>query len=259
MYIYRCKKAELMVNKTIYRIVQISDTHITPGHGLAEGIDTWRNFERLIADLEGRRIDHVVLSGDLANDPLDIEPYEYIRISMEKLGFEYSVIAGNHDKTALMKEAFPETAFHGGLKYYHKTLGPLSAAFLDTSAGSIHEPQLRWFERAYVTMPEPRCIFMHHPPVYCGVPLMDTKYPLKNMDELQSILRKTDRPSLVFCGHYHVEKTVLDNCCTVFVTPSAWYQLRQDTETWGIDHTRVGYRMIELTKNELRTTVRYIE
>jgi Icc protein len=249
-----------MSGSTGFRIAHLSDIHCTADRAAIKGIDTWDNFDRAVADCAGHEIDHIVLSGDLANDPNDAGPYRFIRERIETLAVPYSIIPGNHDRLALMREAFPEPIFAERERmYYQRRLGPLSCVFLDTATGTVDSAQMNWFESAFAAMPAPRCLFMHHPPARCGVPLMDRKYPLENMDELQGAFSRLPATPLVFCGHYHVEKSVVAKCCTIMITPSTWYQLRQDIPEWGVDHTRIGYRLIDCVDQTVRTTVRYLD
>ncbi len=100
-------------------------------------------------------------------------------------------------------------------------------------------------------------VFMHHPPVLCGMPFMDTNYPLADRERIQDLLFGRGNCRAVFCGHYHTEMAVMRNPCPVFVTPATWYQLRQDTHDWNIEHTSPGYRIIDITRDHIRTSVRY--
>ena len=54
-------------------------------------------------------------------------------------------------------------------------------------------------------------VIMHHPPDRMHVPHMDEVHYLKDKDEVMQILTEADKPISIFCGHYHVEKSMSIN------------------------------------------------
>lgn len=119
------------------------------------------------------------------------------------------------------------------------------------------EEQYLWIAEQMENPEQSPTVFMHHPPVLCGMPFMDTNYPLADRERIQDLLFGRGNCRAVFCGHYHTEMAVMRNPCPVFVTPATWYQLRQDTHDWNIEHTSPGYRIIDITRDHIRTSVRY--
>ena len=89
---------------------------------------------------------------------------------------------------------------------------------------------------------------------------MDIKYALQDMKEFQDILQKYENLRFyIFTGHYHVEKTILHHNMRVFITPSCFVQIGQDSASFQPDHYNIGYRIIDIgVKGDVRTHVRYL-
>ncbi|MBK6949492.1 MAG: hypothetical protein IPH16_16715 [Haliscomenobacter sp.] len=88
---------------------------------------------------------------------------------------------------------------------------------------------------------------------------MDQKYPFRQIPAFERLIQTYPHAYQVFCGHYHVEKTVSHRHGNVFITPSTFFQIAQHTDALAIDHSRPAFRVIDLQENgELLTTVVYI-
>ncbi|HRJ15700.1 MAG TPA: hypothetical protein PLI34_11965, partial [Saprospiraceae bacterium] len=87
-----------------------------------------------------------------------------------------------------------------------------------------------------------------HPPLKAGVPFMDNHYPLQNPEVFLDVIAACPQhPIHVFCGHYHVEKTVHSGYLHVHITPSTFFQIDGFREDFGIDHYRPGMRVLDLS------------
>ncbi len=102
-------------------------------------------------------------------------------------------------------------------------------------------------------------IFMHHPPILAGVPHMDTKYPLQNRDELVHILYSHPHKINVFCGHYHIAKTIETKNITVNICPSNFYQIDDSCDSFRIAHHNIGFQVISIRKPSIQTDVKWID
>jgi Icc protein len=102
-------------------------------------------------------------------------------------------------------------------------------------------------------------LFMHHPPLYCGVPHMDEKYAFRQIPLVQQYLRGLPFALHIFCGHYHVERDLRVANQHVYITPSTFFQIDAAIVEFGIDHSMPGYRIIELEENgSLHTYCLYV-
>ena len=130
--------------------------------------------------------------------------------------------------------------------------------FLDTTTGVVSQKQLNWLKEQLAAHQEELIIFMHHPPLIGGVPFMDSKHYLRNMDEVQAVLTAHPYNLTIFTGHYHVEKTIRYKNLEVNITPSCFFQIDQQSREFKVDHYRVGFRKIEVENKMLRHSVCYL-
>jgi len=191
-------------------------------------IDVRKNFKRILRAARQAKVDHLVVSGDLCFDVGDVKIYEWIRDQLDLTRIPYDVIGGNHDDL-----------------------------FLDSSKGFHSENQLKWLDRQLKNGNENFVIFTHHPPVKAGVLFMDKKYPLQNIPEIQEVLFGYRGFVNIFCGHFHVEKTIQRDNILVQITPSTFYQLDQNYEDFKVDHHSIAYRLIDISSQSLKTSVKY--
>ena len=246
------------------RIIQITDTHIGNEGELVRGVDVRANFLKTLRAIGKEEMDCLIHSGDLCAIEGKQETYQWIKEQISNVlgGAPFYVIPGNHDDPTMMAQIFGLQEALTGTEMYYKVDQPLKFIFLDTSQGLTSEIQKQWFNLQINEHPD-NCpiIFMHHPPIPCGVPYLDQNYALSNGDELMNILYRIKNKSFtIFCGHYHVEKTISDHNVNVFITPSTFFQMDQDASEFKVDHYRCGYRIIEMDSNgKLYTTVRYLD
>ena len=88
---------------------------------------------------------------------------------------------------------------------------------------------------------------------------MDNRYPMQYVEPVQKIFFDHDANVHIFCGHYHVEKTIRLKNITVHITPSCFFQIDQESAEFKVDHHRIGYREIVLDNQMLSSTVRYLD
>ena len=99
---------------------------------------------------------------------------------------------------------------------------------------------------------------MHHPPAICGVPYMDLNHSFKQIDRFQKLVKSIGKHIEVFCGHYHVDKVIEVSNMRIHITPSTFFQIRDDIEEFGVDHYRIGYRLMDLNGLDLSHEVVYL-
>lgn len=242
------------------RIAFVTDLHIGLEGEDTYGIDVRKNFLAVLTAAMASAPDYLVLGGDLCYSHGDEAIYPWIKAQLDNCGIAYHFISGNHDNPAMMANALGrKSAIKEGQLYYCAAMGAHQAIFLDTTNGHIDRNQLVWLKNQLDQASQEVLIFMHHPPVLAGVPFMDNNYPLINHDEILHLLTELAKPVYVFCGHYHVEKTISKKQVSVFITPSCFFQIGQSAPQFEVDHYRPGWRLIDITPGELKTTVRYTE
>ncbi len=225
------------------------------------GVDVRQNFQKIINTIRSLSPDLVVLSGDICFDVGEEPVYHWVRSHLDFLKIPYTAIGGNHDDPVMLAKAFHiDHQLQGKELYYKRQLNGQTVLFLETSYGVVSENQLTWLKNELAHLDSDTVIFMHHPPVICGVPFMDNNHALRNMDKVQEVLFNFPHHLTIFCGHYHVEKTICLHNLTVHITPSTYFQIDWHLEGFKIDHYRIGCREINLRKDgAVESTVIYQE
>jgi len=243
------------------KIVQITDLHISGESSNTFGVDVRQNFLDTLKAVRSISPDFIVLSGDLCFDTGDPKIYLWIKSHVDFLKIPYTVIGGNHDDPAAIAQAFNmEHLLVGGELYFKRVLGGHTVLFLETSTGVVSDLQLKWLDLELSRLKKDTVIFMHHPPVTGGVPYMDANYALRNMDDIQRVFFAFPHHLSVFCGHYHVEKTLTVRNLSVHITPSTYFQIDWRQEGFKVDHLRIALREINLRKDGVtESSVLYFE
>lgn len=229
------------------KLVQITDLHVAEEGEFTHGVDVRQNFLDILQAVKSCSPDLLVLSGDLCYDTANEQVYQWMKAQLDALPVPYAVISGNHDTPEVLAKNFNiEHLLTDGELYYKLPLGDHTLLFLETSIGTVSEGQLAWLAQELASMDRDAVIFMHHPPVPGGVPYMDVNYPLHNMAAVQEVFFKFPHQVSVFCGHYHVEKTMRVKNLTVHITPSTYFQIDWRGEAFQVDHYRPALREINL-------------
>ncbi|ORC34808.1 hypothetical protein B4O97_10745 [Marispirochaeta aestuarii] len=241
-------------------IAHITDLHIAGEGEYPYDVDVRSRFVRVLEDLTSHEPELLVLGGDLCYREGSRSVYLWIRERLEMQGIPYLLIPGNHDDTSLMAQVFGlENRLVEGRYYFSRDLEGRRVLFLDTADDSLSEDQIVYLEKELAAAGNGELlIFMHHPPVLSGVYYMDLKYPLLNSGRVGPLLAESRARVTVFCGHYHVEKSVMMGNLRVFITPSIFVQIDQEARSFAVDHRGFGWRKIRLDQGILWTTVRYI-
>jgi len=221
-------------------IAQISDIHITAPGTRAYGVAPMA--ENLIRCVEHiNRIvpqpDLVLLTGDITQQGLADE-FSHAADLLAGLKMPYYVIPGNHDKREGLWAAFGGQACpsrEGGfINYvvddYDIRLIALDSTVPDASGGEICEARAAWLDRQLSGQRDkPSVIFMHHPPVKCGVIETDVD-GFEGVDRLAAVIRKYKNIEKILCGHIHLPAHTRWQGTVVSTAPSIGMQLVLDFE-----------------------------
>ncbi|MDX1477706.1 MAG: metallophosphoesterase [Saprospiraceae bacterium] len=241
------------------RCIQFTDPHIgMPGDDTFD-VDVRANFQKVLAAIANENADHVILTGDLCFREPRPEIYNWVHEAIADSGLDIRIIPGNHDDQHMMGEIFGMSPTDEREIYSIQDLGGKRCLLLDTGAGQMSEPQWSWMLEALAQASDPLLIFMHHPPVLCDVPYMDRKHSFTQMARFQARVQELERPVHVFCGHYHVDRTVSFGNLHVHVTPSTFFQINPGNPEFEVDHYRIGYRRIFVTEGSVITSVVYLD
>ncbi len=242
------------------RIALMTDPHTGSENDHPFDIDLRKNFTDVLAKIVSEKPDLLVIGGDLCLQSGDGSIYQWQRDLLEESGLKYYIIPGNHDSSTLLVEVFDQLPrLRNSELFYAEQNHQSTMIFLDTSKGSMSEVQKNWLADQLKEQASQILIFMHHPPDLMNVPHMDERHYLKDKDEVMKILRGSGRQLHVFCGHYHVDKVVHLGDVHVHITPSCYFQIDSSQKDFYVDHTNIGYRMINIEKDRMETSVHYLD
>lgn len=241
------------------RIAHLTDLHIGEEGEQPFEVNVRAHFLKVLDAIRALRVDHIIITGDLCLRSGERHIYEWIKTQLASLGIPYDVISGNHDTPALLAQAFGLGAYvQSEALYFSKTIEAVPAIYLDTTPGELSAEQQAWLRDQLAALNSEVLVFMHHPPLAAGVPYMDNNYPLQNREAVKAIFFAHSHPVTVFCGHYHVEKTIRQQNLMVYITPATYFQIDQFQADFAVDHQRPGFRIIDLEEDKIRHTVRYL-
>lgn len=219
-------------------IAQITDLHyLRAGTRLFGYVDAHSFAEQAVARLIAgpERPDAVLVTGDLTNDG-DAEDYQALADILRTLPCPVLVMPGNHDKRALMCDAFGLTPLPGTDKVAQTADGPVRLISLDSLVdehhhGEIGPEQLAWLDKTLADAPDtPTLIAFHHPPFKTGIGFMDPT-SLADAEALAAVLARYSNIEAVLCGHIH--RTIVKRFAgTVAMTaPGTAHQVVLDFKT----------------------------
>ena len=240
----------------MYRIAQLTDVHIGQAGEDTFGVDVRSNFKRVLAQALRDGADEVLITGDLAYRSGEPDIYAWIAEQLDAVSTPCWVLPGNHDDVAMMQEAF-------GKRMYARTvvvrdIGARRLIFVDSSAGSVDEAQRTAVAEYLSDVSASPLVFLHHPPALLGVPYMDDGHALQNHEQVLDVLRGASTSVHVFCGHYHVERSLQVDSVSIFATPSTFFQIDPRHASFVVDHRMPAYRSITFDDLHLQTAVRWL-
>ncbi|MHA1165285.1 MAG: phosphodiesterase [Alphaproteobacteria bacterium] len=219
-------------------IAQISDVHIAgPGKktfGIAPMAENLALCVEHINQL-GPKPDLVLVTGDIANEGL-LEETQRAAGILENLHCPFYVIPGNHDDRSNLWSVFGGRAcperhegfFNYVIEGYDVRLIALDSTVRGAPGGEICETRAAWLEtRISEAKQQPTIIFMHHPPVKCGVAETDID-GFAGAQRLGEIIEKYPNIERLLCGHIHLPAHMRWRGSVVSTAPSMGMQLVLD-------------------------------
>ncbi len=244
------------------KIVQITDSHIGQESEIIRGVDVRKNYLRILEAVTACSPDLVIHTGDMCAFEGDAAIYRWIsRVTRDQLKeIPFYAIPGNHDDSRMMAAEFRLPMHPEQGEVFYSIQSPYGRLLMaDSARGRLSDIQLEWLKLSLQANNKHTVIFIHHPPCLCHVPYMDDNYALQDRKRVMDTIQgESNAEVFIFCGHYHVDKSIhLDNV-DVFITPSSYFQIDASQKDFAVDHYRVGYRMIEITDEALITSVYYL-
>lgn len=242
-----------------FKIVQISDIHIPAKNIKVFDIDVRKNFIKIIEHLKTINFDILIITGDLSYRNGEIECYTWIKNKLLELNKDYYLIPGNHDNVKNIAKIFNiNNLIHNNELYYTFENEFIKIIFLDSSKAIVSKEQIKWLLAEKNPSNKQTILFMHHPPAICGNKYMDKNYKLENIEEMQKAIIQCKDIKNIFCGHYHDDKIIKFSDRNIFITPSTWFQINENELNFKIKSYKIGWRIIEIMKDSIRTEVFYL-
>ncbi len=219
-------------------IAQISDTHIAgPGlktYGIAPMAE---NLARCVKHINAQSLkpDLVLLSGDVTNDFTRSEAQHAADI-LAALDCPYYLVPGNHDDRDVLWDVFGGAACparaDGFINYVidgdELRIIALDSLWNGQAGGMICETRAAWLRDCLAKGgDQPTVIFMHHPPLKCGVPETDDD-GFAGADLLGDIVTNYPNIMRILCGHIHLLTHSRWRGTVVTTAPSMGMQLDLD-------------------------------
>lgn len=219
-------------------IAQISDTHIAGWGEKTYGIAPMaENLARCVDHINqcDPKPDVVLVTGDITCAG-GVEEAEQAASLLGRLQIPFYIIPGNHDDRSSLGSAFDGHAcpsgFQGFSNYviddFDVRLIAMDSTAPGVPGGEICQTRAAWLdERLSEGKERPTVIFMHHPPVKCGVLETDMD-GFAGADLLGDIIEKYTNIEGVLCGHIHLPIHVRWRGTVVSTAPSMGMQLGLD-------------------------------
>lgn len=238
------------------KICLITDLHIDLFGERPNGLDTRWQFIRTIQKIKEKSYDLMIVAGDLCHKTGVKEIYDWIRLQLDETSIPYHVISGNHDASVLLADSFD--LFKNLIEeelYYQQGYPDANIIFLDTSRGMMSDKQFIWLEEKIESLSETVIICMHHPPLLAGCNHMEPTYMFTQMQRFEALcLKYPAKQFQIFCGHYHLERTIIKQNITVFITPSTFIQIDPDCFEFKKGGDYFGYREIYINEGKCNYT-----
>lgn len=211
-------------------IAHISDLHIAGWGKKAYGIaPTAENLASCVDHINKLQpaVDLVLVTGDITYSGL-LEEAERAATLLGELRCPFYLIPGNHDNRSTLWSVFGGQAcpeIDDGFMNYVIEGYPLCFIGIDSTVpgepgGEICQIRATWLdERLSETKEQPTVIFMHHPPVKCGVLETDVDGFI-GADRFGDILEKYTNIKSILCGHIHLPTHIGWRGTVISIAPS---------------------------------------
>jgi len=248
-------------------ILQLSDPHLLAGpEARLRGVPTRETLAEVLALALARHpvIDRIVLTGDLAHDEQPAT-YEALRALLGPHAEHARALPGNHDDRTALRMGFgpaaaPDAAPPGDRIGFAERVDGWYLVGLDSripgeDPGRLGPEQLAWLrERLAAHAGVPTVLFVHHPPVPTGHPVLDGM-GLLDADALAAVLATAPWVRAICHGHIHREFEALLGATPVLGAPSTAFQFPAHPDHGAYELLPPGARVLHLTSDGLHSEV----
>lgn len=218
-------------------IAQLSDLHFSLTPLFGGRVDTAHMARRAIdavLRLEPSP-DAVIITGDLTEHGLP-EEYAALERELARLPMPLYAVPGNHDRRDAFRQVWSrrQSLPEAGPLHVAADLGGVRLIGLDTLVedqphGRLDPEGLGFLAQALdAGTGDCALLFMHHPPLDCGIAKMDSIRLQQGAAELERMLLDHPEVERVLCGHVHrnIQARFANTICNI--APSVAHQIVPD-------------------------------
>lgn len=233
------------------RIAHITDLHLDEEFPFKNQVSARKRLDSILKDIKEHDINHIVCTGDIGENKGILYFFEHLK------NINFSITLGNHDNFIEISKHYNLGADYNSKKIYRSVLkNHFKFIYLDSSSGIIDVKQLAWLKKELISS-KPIIIFIHHPIIGLNLKV-DEIGKLKNRKDLTKILTEVTNEITIYCGHYHMESTLVYKNLTQCISPAVSFQIKKDIDKIEIDTNISGYRIIQIKENELSSKVKFL-
>lgn len=213
------------------RFIHLSDPHLQKDDFHLFGLDPYLRLQLAIKSINKnfKDTEFIVITGDLTESG-DTKAYRKLKRIVKKSKIEVILLMGNHDNRNNFVKVFKNYPVIENYIQNTKIYNEKAFIFLDTKienspSGDMSDEQFLWFEKELLKVQDKDTyIFMHHPPMNVGIPIMD-KMKFNSSKRLKLLLKKYTNIKYLFFGHLHRVVTGIWSCIPYFGIRGTNHQL----------------------------------
>ena len=230
-------------------ILQITDMHILsdPDETLL-GINTEHYFHAVLehAFANNHHFDLILVTGDLAQDPCTAS-YQRILNSLESYNTTCICLPGNHDDDNLMQQILNTSLVNCRKQILLEKwqLICLNSKLEGSDGGYLSNQELSFLEDCLSSKPDHHALIAVHHHCLKVNGFMDTMI-IENSQELLAIINQYPQTLAITTGHIHQVMDVTVDGVRILGAPSTCFQFTPESQTFSLDTTAPGYRLINL-------------
>ncbi|WP_353142379.1 3',5'-cyclic-AMP phosphodiesterase [Acinetobacter pragensis] len=233
-----------------WTIVQISDTHLMDQVNLEfAAMNPEQSFHDVMQHMAQHLpdVDAVIHTGDLAQVPVSKTYERYLRY-MQALGVPHFQIPGNHDDTAIFPFYRQQNCAHM-LSFGNWRLILLNSAVEGQVDGWVAQEQLEQLERMLTEQADHHVLIACHHHPFAMQSFWIDQHRLKNADHLLDVIARHQNVKAVLYGHVHQDSRNDLHGVQFLSTPSTSVQFKPRSDSFALDESLPGYRVLHLNDN----------
>lgn len=233
-----------------WTIIQISDTHLMDEHDLKfAGMNPEQSFHEVMAHMTHHyaKPDAIIHTGDLAQVPVQQTYSRYLQY-MQTLNISHFQIPGNHDDTTLFPFHQQQDQAHV-LSFGEWRIVLLNSAVEGQVDGWVSQAQLTQLDQILTAEAQQHVIIACHHHPFAMQSLWIDQHKLKNSSHLMDVIAQHRNVKAVLCGHVHQDSSNEWHGVQFLSTPSTSIQFKPRSDTFALDESLPGYRVLNLKEN----------